>query len=628
MTQSIDTRERPNGPLFASVHLPLALAGLLTAPAGLADNLLEEVVVTSSRVPTTLRETGTSVSVLLQEEMQQRGFLSLPDILRTQPSVAVSNNGGAGKVTSLRIRGEEGYRTMVLLDGIDIADTSSPQVSPRLEQLLTAGLERVEILRGPQGLHYGADAGGVINIRSETPDRGLDGRLAAEAGRYGTQQLAGAIGGDFGAVDLTVNLASFETDGFNARDLDTTLRDDDGYENRTVHARAGWNVNEALRLEAVLRRVEGENDFDSCFNSGPTNDCRDEFRQDSERLAAELELGAFTHQLAWTDTRTGRNNFADGASFFAADGGLERVSYVGRWTSLAANSIVYGFDRETESIDDGTFDRDRDQLGVFGEYQGRVSDALTLTAGARWDDNDDFGDFTTFRLSAAHVTDLGGSDLKLKATYGTGFRAPSLFEISYNNGPFALPPAADTRLREEQSEGYDIGLTWAHDNGGWIEVVWFDQQVDNLIVFDLVGFSGYVQDRGVSDSRGIEVAGRWPLAAGLVVSGNYTWNETEAADGARRAFRPTHLANLGISHLSRNDQLRLGLNLRASRDAVDSSGDAIDNVLLVDANASYTLSAGLQLYVRAENLLDDRYQEVPTYNTARRAAYTGVRYEF
>lgn len=606
------------------------LSCVLAASASTAQNYLEEVVVTSSRVPTSLRDTGTSVSVLLRDDIEQRGFLSLPDLLRTQPAVAASGNGGVGKATSLRIRGEEGYRTMVLLDGIDIADTSSPQVGPRLEHLLSAGIERVEILRGPQGLHYGADAGGVISIRSETPDSGLGGRLSAEAGRYGTQQLAGALGGDFGPVDVIVNAATFETDGFNARDLDTATRDDDGYDNRTLHTRAGWTISDALRVEAVLRRVAGENAYDSCFNAAftPTDDCRDEFRQDSDRIAAAYSSGAFTHDLAWTDTRTDRDFFADGAGFFSAEGGLERISYVGRWLGLAANSVVFGFDHETESIDDGSFDRDRDQVGVFGEYQSRVTDALTVTAGARWDDNDDFGDFTTYRISAAHITDLGASDIKAKASYGTGVRAPSLYEISYNNGPFALPPASDEPLREEQSRGYDAGLTWAHDNGTWLELVWFDQQVDRLIVFDLVGFSGYVQDAGESASRGIELAGRWPIVAGLTLSGNYTWNDTEAADGRQRAFRPEHLANLGISHLSTDKRLRMGLNLRVSHNAVDTGGTAIDDVVLFDANVSYAFARGLELYLRAQNLLDDRYQEVPTYNTAGRAAYTGVRYEF
>jgi len=133
------------------------------------DNKLEEVIVTSSRIEMPLRQVGTSVSVITQQEIVQRGFNSLYDVLRSQPSVAVSNPGGAGNATSLRIRGEEGYRTLVLLDGIDISDTSAPQVGPRVEHLLSSGISRVEILRGPQGLMYGADAGGVINISTIAP---------------------------------------------------------------------------------------------------------------------------------------------------------------------------------------------------------------------------------------------------------------------------------------------------------------------------------------------------------------------------------------------------------------------------------------------------------------------------
>ena len=100
-----------------------------------ANNKLEEIVVTSSRVAMPLRQIGTSVSVITQQEIAQRGFSSLYDVLRSQPSIAVTNAGGAGKVTSLRVRGEEGYRTLVLLDGIDISDTSTPQVTPRMEYL-------------------------------------------------------------------------------------------------------------------------------------------------------------------------------------------------------------------------------------------------------------------------------------------------------------------------------------------------------------------------------------------------------------------------------------------------------------------------------------------------------------
>ncbi|WOJ96195.1 TonB-dependent receptor [Congregibacter brevis] len=608
----------------------LACGLFATAMNVSAQNPLEEVVISSSRVPTPLREVGTSVTVLSEDEIVQRGFLSLPDLLRTQASVAATNNGGAGKATSLRIRGEEGYRTLVIIDGIDISDTSSPQVSPRLEQLLTTGISRVEILRGPQGLTYGADAGGVINIRTATPDEGLGGGVAIEQGRYGTQQLSGRIGGTFEAGDFLISGADFSTDGFNARNTDTDLRDDDGYENQTLHARGGWNLSDQLRIEGVVRQVEGENAFDACFNSAflPTNACDDSFEQNSWRLSASLTQEQFTHELAYSENTTDRDFFAEGVSFFQAEGSLERLSYVGQWLQSDGLSLVYGVDREKESIDDGSFDRSRDQTGVYGEYQGHFNDQLSVTAGLRYDDNDDFGDYISYRLSGAWTTTMAGGELKLKGAYGTGFRAPSLYEISYNNGPFASPPASDTVLTEETSEGYDVGIAWASESGTYLEATWFDQEIDDLITFDLIAFSGYIQDAGLSDSTGIELIAELPLALGFRLSGNYTWNETTSADGQQRAFRPEHLANLGLAYIDPESKLRLGINLRSSTDAVDTLGNPLDDYVLMDVNASINLFRGLTIYARLENALDEDYVEIPTYNTAGQAAYAGVRYEF
>ena len=180
---------------------------LATAQSSPPQDKLEEMVITSSRVAMPLREVGTSISVITQDEISQMGFNSLYEILRTQTGVAVSNAGGPGGASSMRIRGEEGFRTLILLDGIDISDTSSPQTGPRVEQLLSSGVQRVEILRGPQGLMYGADAGGVVNISTIAPSEGFGGELSAEGGRYGTQQFAGNIGGGNDDVDFTLSAA-------------------------------------------------------------------------------------------------------------------------------------------------------------------------------------------------------------------------------------------------------------------------------------------------------------------------------------------------------------------------------------------------------------------------------------
>ena len=632
-TLNADSEQRRRGPEIWNKTVPTLLsAGVLAATISSAhgENLMEETVVTSSRVPTLLRDLGTSVSILTSEEIEQRGFLNLADIMRTQPGVAASNNGGAGKATSVRVRGEEGFRTMVILDGIDMSDTSGTQVGPRMEHLLSAGIERVEILRGPQGLSYGADAGGIINIQTTAPSDGFGGRITAEAGSYGTQQLGGTIGGGSEEADFLLSVADMESDGFSARDTDTGMRDADGYENTTVHARAGWQASGNLRLSAVVRSVDGDNEFDGCFNSSfsSTNDCTDKFSQDSWRLAVDATTGAFSHQLAFSDTQIDRESFSEGVSSFATEGALERLSYVGSWQGGDSLRLIYGVDQEMESIDDGSTDRDRDQLGVFAEYQGRIMELFSVSAGVRHDDNDDFGQFTSYRLSGAFVTTVAGGDLKLKASYGTGFRAPSLFEISYNSGPFAFPPATNAPLSEETSAGFDIGFTWATDDGRYVELNWFDQEVDDLITFDMVGFSGYIQDRGKSTSEGVELIGRLPVSDSITLSGNYTWNDAETPSGEQRLRRPKHLANLSLTYMGMDDRLRMGANLRNSRDSVDIGQVPLDDYTVVDLNASYRVMSGLDLYLRAENVFDEEYKEVITYNTAGAAIYGGVRYEF
>ena len=102
-----------------------------------ANEKMEEVIVTSSRIEMPLRQIGTAVSVVTDLEIKQQGLNGLADILRSTPSVAVSRNGGAGSTTTLRIRGEEGFRTLVLIDGMDISDAAGTQAGPNFENLLS-----------------------------------------------------------------------------------------------------------------------------------------------------------------------------------------------------------------------------------------------------------------------------------------------------------------------------------------------------------------------------------------------------------------------------------------------------------------------------------------------------------
>ena len=593
-------------------------------------NKLEELVVTSSRVPMPLRQIGTSVSVITQQEIAERGFNSLYDVLRTQPSIGVTNSGGAGQQTTLRIRGEEGFRTLVLLDGIDLSNTSTPQVSAQFEHLLSAGIQRVEILRGPQGLMYGADAGGVVNISTIAPQEGLSGEVSAEGGRYGGQQFAGNLAGGNGTVDFNLSAADFETDGFNAKTTDTALQDDDGYDNTTLHGRLGWNVNEDLRLSVVARDVDGTTEYDSCFtvdNFEPTDGCKDEYEQKAWRVAADYEWGRFNHEVFYSDSDTDRDTYADGMYSFNIGGSLERAGYSGSFDGNDALRLVYGVDLESQDVDSDFLEADRDQQGYYLEYQGGFGNKVFVTAGTRYDDNDDFGTHWSWRASGAYLIPISTGELKLKATYGTGFRAPSLDEIATNASPFTLPPAAGTDLSEEESDGYDLGISWTSESGLYVEAVYFDQTISDEIIYDPNSF-GYLQANGDTESSGVELIGEWPVLESLLLTGNYTYNDTENFEGDQRARRPEHLGNLGIRWFGIGDRLVLGLNVRLSHDAQDIDGSELDDYELVDLNASFLVGRGFEIYGRIENVLDEDYEEIPTYNTSGAAGYAGLRYAF
>ena len=173
--------------------LAVAVSAFYFAPAvsGQTDSSpLQEIVVTSSLVPIPLRQIGTSVSVITEDEINAHGNISLVDILRQQPAIGSSNNGGAGKTTALRIRGEEGFRTLTVFDGIRLLDPSGTQMGSAIEHILSDGIARMEILRGPQGLAYGADAGGVVNISTRPLEDSMSANMDAQMGEFGTEPVS------------------------------------------------------------------------------------------------------------------------------------------------------------------------------------------------------------------------------------------------------------------------------------------------------------------------------------------------------------------------------------------------------------------------------------------------------
>ncbi|MGJ8682090.1 TonB-dependent receptor plug domain-containing protein [Paraglaciecola sp.] len=626
-------------------HTPLAVAITLalTAIPTFADtqqneeNTIEKIVVVSSRVAIPLREIATSVSVVTKAEIDARGYSNLTDVLRTEPSISVTNSGGAGSSTSLRVRGEESYRTQVRLDGIDISDPTGTQIGPQLAHLQSSNISRVEILRGSQGLAYGADAGGVVNIKSGQYEDTLAGSLSSEFGRYDTRNLAADLGGENEKLDYYLSASDYKTNGFNSR-LNDESQDKDGYQNTTLHTRLGYQVNEGLKLGFVARNTQGDGEYDSCYDSSfnKFNDCDTAFEQSNLRLNANYIINSSEHDIAYTKTLIEREFLTQSISTRLSKGEIQRVEYIGRTNLNDNNDLVYGFDWKEEAItsvlplDDPNKpfeEQSRTNKGYYFEYQSELITNLFVTAGVRHDDNQDFGEHTSFRLSGAYIWSLGNDELKLRSAYGTGFRAPSLFEVNYNLRPFALPEAAETPLKEEQTKGFEIGVEYTTHNGSQFEAVFFDQKIEDSITytFDPDTYAdGYIQDIGQSESNGLELIADIKLNSAWGVTANYTYNDATDTASNQRRRRPKHIANLGF-YFNQN-KWTVAANMRLVQSIVDNG--PLEDYDLFDLSARYQVNTQLEVYARIENFLDHEYQDISGYNTSGEAAHIGVRYQF
>ncbi len=591
---------------------------------------LNNILVTASSIEQPAAQVGSSVSVLTSSEIEALGYNNVADILRTLPGVGVSNNGGPGKASALRIRGEEGFRTKILIDGVDVSDPTGPQVSPQVHHIVSSQIERIEVLRGPQGVAYGADAGGVINIITRKPITGIEGGLNLEYGRYNEQNISGNIRGAIDNFDYSISAARLDTDGFNSRKSDLT-GDDDGYENETFNLNTGLLLTDRFEMRINVRNTNADTEFDSCLGS---NNCLDEFDQTNYKLSGLYDNGVLSHDVSVSRTDVDRESFANGITSFATNGTIDRIEYTGKARVSGASTLVYGAEYREEMVSPFTGpDLEQDQRGLYIEWHGSVSDAFHYILGVRHDDNEDFGNHTSYRATGnyrAHRSAFG--ETTLKASAGTGFRAPSLSETAYNNGPLAFAPAAGLALDEERSKGLDVGVEFRSYNNNFIEVIVFHQEIENEIFFDLSGFSGYLQETGASKSRGVEISGAFHITPVLKFSGNYTYNDTQTPDGQQRIRRPRNIVNLALDYQFANDRAHAIIHYRLSNDAEDEIFGAgrveLDDYSLVGFNLSYEISDFIQVYGRIENALDEEYEEVTGFNTAGASAFIGSRIRF
>lgn len=630
--------------------ISLSIIFVTASAAAASADPIDTVVVTATRTPQALMRTGDSISVIGAADLLAQQTLAVGDALEKTPGLAVVRYGGPGQTTTIGLRGAAAGQTLVLVDGVRINDPSTVDGEAVLSDLLVNNIARIEVLRGPQSTLYGSDAiGGVVNILTE---RGgiapFAATASAEGGSFDTYRLNAAAHGAVDALEYGAAVNYFHTNGISAADARNGNRETDGSGNLGATVNLHYTVDPQLSVDLRSYYTRARTAFDDAYP--PPNYqiadspvyARNEIFAGYAAVNLALLDGRFRSRFAYLGSSSDRTVF-DSPYFlprredYTYRGEAQRVEYQGIVDLDADDQITFGAETERTALTStiAGFPDAKGHKRISGYYlQGQTTlfSQLTLTGGVRYDDDEEFGGHTSLKFAGAWSAN-GGSTV-LRANYGDGFKAPTLYELfsEYSNPLMALAP--------ETAHGWEAGVDQAlFDGRVRASATYFERRTSNQIDFfscwgvvspacalrSLVG--GYYYNVGRSRAEGVELSATADLDETLRLTANYTnmhaIDEITHTDLARR---PHNTANMSLAWTPFGDWSFGAAVLYVGR-RFDGAGSVspLPGHTTADLYASHRLNDHLELFGRIENVLDAHYEPVAGYGAPGRAIYAGIR---
>jgi len=625
----------------------LAVSPLAAEEAGQQQDM-DEIVVTATRLETPGREVGSSITVITAEQIREQGKATVVDILQSVPSLNVSRNGGPGQVASVFLRGAKSEHTLVLIDGIEMNNPSSTGRGFDFSKLAVSNIERIEIVRGPQSTLYGSDAmGGVINIITKKGTGKISGFLAAEGGSYRTFNEHAWVGGSTDTFNYSMGISRMDTDGFSSADRRMGNTEKDGYASTTLSTRMGITPLKNFDADIILRYINASFDLDNFGGVGGDDPnfkgkTKQLFLRAQSRLSLLNDIWEQKFGFSLSDHNQKFRNDPDADHPFD----LERSKYDGQIIKFdwqhnlylhETNTLTLGAETKKETASStyyseslwGPYSSDFTEqfariTSFYIQDQIRLWDSWFTTLGARVDDHNRFGTKSTYRAASSYL--FRGTSTRIKGSFGTGFKAPSLYQLYSSYGDQDLDP--------EKSTGWDTGVEQSFFRGRLIfDATYFRNKFSNMVDFDS-GTSKYV-NVGKAESKGVEITLHGKPTEELSLRAGYAYTETkDKATGEKLLRRPLNKVSIGANYrfLAKGniDTEVLWIDRRDDFDYNSFPADRVklSSYTLVNLAASYDITRNIRLLCHVQNLFNEKYQEVFGYGTPGFSAYGGVRISF
>ena len=575
------------------------------------DSQLDAILVVATRTPADVRTLGTAADLITAQDLSRQQITSPAAALGGVPGAPAFANGAPGSDISIFMRGSDSDQTLFLVDGIRLNDANT-DYAVYLGGARLGATDTIEIARGPQSTLYGSEAvGGVVSIQAQKGSGDPSADVDVEAGSFGT--VDGSVNAQ-GAQDRwawSVSASGSHT----AND-----RPNNDFNSADLVLRLDREISSVVAVGATLRGFLGKyGDPGDIYTDDP-------YAYETESNWLGTVFADFKLAPDWTAHVTLGGQDRRYLSFDESPGVFTSTTVVQNrrgvvdaqttYSGFADQKLTAGVTAEAETTqDDGYGDIDQRQtfLAAFAEDEWNPAKSIFLTGGFRYDDFDTFGSSLTGRATAAWLSQ--DRSFKLRASYGTGFNAPSFLEL-YG---VATGYVGDPDLKPERSRGGDAGIDlYLPKDAGSLSATWFRSDYSNLIDYNFNVYPGTTVNIGQARTDGVELEAKIKLFAGIELHASYTYlNAEDLTDGVRLLRRPR---NSGSADLWRDFgsgwSAGAGVAVVADRQDVDAQTYlTVDdpNYAVARIYAEWRASARLSLKARVENALNKKYQPVNGY---------------
>jgi len=613
---------------------------------------LNDVVITATRTASNTVELANSISVIDSAEIVNKNSFNTFDAIKNEYGISFTQQGGKASVSNIYIRGGSPSQSLVIIDGVEVNMPNDPSNFYNFFSLPLDNTSRVEILRGPQSTLYGSDAlTGVINIISLRGTGKPVFNFGFEGGSYNSYK--GTIT-SLGAVEnfnYSVALSRTKSDGYSAAsDLYGNV-EKDGFQLDNFNTILGYDFSKLFSADLVVRYDKASTDLDQSFGSPDFwDDPTYIFDQEEFFIRAQGKLnlmdGKWNQKFGLSSFRNQRNYSFDtsATNLFYSRSNYDGKKYKTDWQNdfyfyknnlvtagaefeLEENSSEYYQISEILQLDYSSVfpQKSANTIGIYLLDQINLDQSFFGTIGVRYDYQNQFGSAFTYRIAPTYIFWETGT--KLKATVGTGFKAPSLFYL-YD------PVYGNSELNPEESFGWDAGFEqffWAAKFS--IGANYFYNNFTDMFGFDANFKTININE---AETNGVEVFAKADLADGLIVKANYTYlnardkSENTPDYNQKLIRRPDNKAGVYVSYSINNDaNLNIDVMYVGKRDELDfatypASRIVMPDYFLINLAAYYDLNSFLRLQGRIENLLNKQYEEIYGYGTAGFSVYGGI----